>query len=636
MSEKHKPAFHRQFGEPLATAAMIALLVITGGITLQNLGRLWTDSLEVGRSYDVINAVDSIENSLAEWGDSQNAYLATGDQEKLTPSRVAQANLKLQFERLATIAAEDEIYTQLIGQSDSLVKRISDDTNRQIAAQEDGPQQTSIEAAERSANLRSEIADSLTALRSMAKANAAMQQAEAVASYKIARYTTLISTSAGLALVGGVMLAVYRRRVEAERDAAMVDRESRLRQSTLDALAMYVIVCDRNRTIVTVNEALLKLFEIQRENVVGEKISDAAGGQWNLAEINDLIDEVNRPGTSDQEAEVKLRFASVDERVLGLRATQFSADSQSGPLTLLIISDVTEQRALEARNKQLDIHIQWFLEQIQDYAIFMMDTECRATTWNAGVLQVLGYDEQEFLGRDVRPLIFTPEAHLAGTVQPEFDLAERDGSASDDRWMMRKGGAQFWASGITTSIRDDDGKLVGYSKVMRDMTLQKQNSDEMSRLAAELSEESRRKNEFLATLAHELRNPLSPVKNAVQLMGMMNLGKDVEDLRLTMARQIEQMVRLIEDLTDVSRIGHGKIELKRQIVNIKSLVDAAIEASQALIVDNHQIIEVAIDDPATCVDVDPARITQVITNLLNNASKYSDTNCCIRLGIVPK
>lgn len=610
---------------------MIALLVITGGITLQNLGRLWTDSLEVGRSYDVINAVDSIENSLAEWGDSQSDYLATGDQEKLTPSRVAQANLKLQFERLATIAAEDEIYTQLIGQTDSLVKRISDDTNRQIAAQEDGPQQTSIEATERSTNLRSEIADSLTALRSMAKANAAMQQAEAVASYKIARYTTLISTSAGLALVGGVMLAVYRRRVEAERDAAMVDRESRLRQSTLDALAMYVIVCDRNRTIVTVNEALLKLFEIQRENVVGEKISDAAGGQWNLAEINDLIDEVNRPGTSDQAAEVKLRFASVDERVLGLRATQFSADSQSGPLTLLIISDVTEQRALEARNKQLDIHIQWFLEQIQDYAIFMMDTECRATTWNAGVLQVLGYDEQEFLGRDVRPLIFTPEAHLAGTVQPEFDLAERDGSASDDRWMMRKGGAQFWASGITTSIRDDDGKLVGYSKVMRDMTLQKQNSDEMSRLAAELSEESRRKNEFLATLAHELRNPLSPVKNAVQLMGMMNLGKDVEDLRLTMARQIEQMVRLIEDLTDVSRIGHGKIELKRQIVNIKSLVDAAIEASQALIVDNHQIIEVAIDDPATCVDVDPARITQVITNLLNNASKYSDTNCCIRL-----
>ncbi len=91
------------------------------------------------------------------------------------------------------------------------------------------------------------------------------------------------------------------------------------------------------------------------------------------------------------------------------------------------------------------------------------------------------------------------------------------------------------------------------------------------------------------------------------------------------------MVRLIDDLTDVSRIGHGKIELKRQVVDIQSLVDAAIETSQALIRDNHQEIEVSIDDPTTCVDVDPARITQVITNLLNNASKYSDVNCRIRL-----
>jgi len=441
----------------------------------------------------------------------------------------------------------------------------------------------------------------------------------------------LISTLAGLTLVGGVMLAVYRRRVEAERDALLVDRESKLRQSTLDALAKYVIVCDSKQNIVTVNEALLNLFHIRREDVVGKKFAEVAGGQWNLEGFVSLINAVNRDGVLDREIEVKHRFGSVTERVLRLRGRQFSADSHSEPLTLLIISDITEQRELEARHQQLDKHIQWFLEQIHDYAIFMMDTQCRATTWNSGVLQVLGYEEQEFLGRDVRPLIFTPESHVAGTVQPEFDIAERDGSASDDRWMMRKDETQFWASGITTSIRDENGNLVGFSKVMRDMTLQKQNSDEMSRLAAELSEESRRKNEFLATLAHELRNPLSPIKTAVQLMGMLNLTKDMEDLRGTMARQIEQMVRLIDDLTDVSRIGHGKIELKRQVVEIKSLVDAAIEASQSLIRDNHQEIEVTMDDPTTCVDVDPARITQVITNLLNNASKYSDVDCHIRL-----
>lgn len=610
---------------------MIVLLVTTGAITLQNLGRLWTDNLEVGRSYDVLNSVDAIEYSLAEWTDSLQDFFASGDHEKLAPYRLAQASLDMQFQRLAKISSEDAIYLPLIEKSVVLVNRFSDETLQQIASTEDGGKQISVQEAERSANLRSEIADGLTALRSMAKTNAAVQLDESVVTYKIARYTTLISTLAGLALVGGVMLAVYRRRVEAERDGQLVASESMLRQSTLDALAKYVIVCDRNQAIITVNEALLKLFDLQRENVVGKTLSSLADGQWNLKGLSELVDKVNCQESSDEEIEIKHRFASPEQRILRLRARRFSADSHSEPLTLLIISDITQQRALEARNQQLDKHIQLFLEQIYDYAIFMMDTECRATTWNSGVLQVLGFEEQEFLGRDVRPLIFTPEAHLAGTVQPEFDMAERDGSASDDRWMMRKDNSQFWASGITTSIRDEHGDLVGFSKVMRDMTLQKQNSDEMSRLAAELSEESRRKNEFLATLAHELRNPLSPIKTGVQLMGMMDLGKEVEELRITMARQVEQMVRLIEDLTDVSRIGHGKIELKRQVVDVKSLIDAAIEASQALIRDNHQEIEVTIEDPSTCVDVDPARITQVITNLLNNASKYSDVNCRIRL-----
>lgn len=130
-----------------------------------------------------------------------------------------------------------------------------------------------------------------------------------------------------------------------------------------------------------------------------------------------------------------------------------------------------------------------------------MDTQYRATSWNKGVAKVLGFEEDEFVGCDVRPLIFTPEAIASGVTTSEFSRAAELGSASDDRWMMRKGEVQFWASGITSSIRDENGKLIGYSKVMRDMTFQKQSSDELSRLALELSEESRRKNEFLATLA---------------------------------------------------------------------------------------------------------------------------------------
>ncbi len=298
-------------------------------------------------------------------------------------------------------------------------------------------------------------------------------------------------------------------------------------------------------------------------------------------------------------------------------------------LVLGVIWSVLRQRKLKQRNRELDEQIRFFLEQISDYAIFMMDTDCRATTWNSGVKQVLGFEEHEFLGRDVRPLIFTPEAHAAGAVEAEFEKAAINGSASDDRWMKRKDDSQFWASGITTSIRDRRDIIVGFSKVMRDMTEQKQNSDELSRLAAELSEESRRKNEFLATLAHELRNPLSPIKSAVQLMAMLDVSHEIEELRVTMERQVEQIVRLLDDLMDVSRIGRGKIELKKQAVEIRTIIDAAVENSQALIDSNQQHLTVHAPDSGLTVDADPARLTQVVCNLINNASKYSDIDCKI-------
>ncbi|GAA4453206.1 hypothetical protein GCM10023156_23810 [Novipirellula rosea] len=296
-----------------------------------------------------------------------------------------------------------------------------------------------------------------------------------------------------------------------------------------------------------------------------------------------------------------------------------------------VIWAVFRAQNLKEKNRELDERIHFFLQQISDYAIFMMDSQCRATTWNDGVRQVLGFDEHEFLGRDIRPLIFTPEAHASGTVDAEFEKAVKNDSASDDRWMQRKDGSQFWASGITTSIHDRSGALVGFSKVMRDMTEQKRNSDELSRLAAELSEESRRKNEFLATLAHELRNPLSPIKSAVQLMSMMELSGEVDELRVTMDLQVDQLVRLLDDLMDVSRIGRGKIELKRQAIEMRTIIDSAIENSRALIESNQQELSVDVPEEGLTVHVDPARLTQVICNLLNNASKYSDVNCKIEV-----
>ncbi|MEJ7592647.1 MAG: ATP-binding protein, partial [Planctomycetaceae bacterium] len=331
--------------------------------------------------------------------------------------------------------------------------------------------------------------------------------------------------------------------------------------------------------------------------------------------------------------EIEQRLTQIGRKVLRMTASRFAAGSGRKEAVLLVMSDVTEERVLEEENRRQDQQMRWFLEQIKDYAIFTMDAECKATSWNQGVKEVLGYDEGEFLGHDIRKLIFTPEAQADGIPETEFSLAALDQRASDDRWMMRKGGEYFWASGITTSIRDDHDHLIGYSKVMRDLTSSKRAQDELSESAARLSEMDRRKNEFLATLAHELRNPLAPIKNAVQLMGMLKLDPELVELRLMMGRQVEQLVRLIDDLLDVSRISRGKISLRKEVIELKTAIDAAVESSATFISESGQQLTVSIDENKPIfVHADLSRLTQVISNLLNNSAKYSSAGCRIELS----
>ncbi len=290
-------------------------------------------------------------------------------------------------------------------------------------------------------------------------------------------------------------------------------------------------------------------------------------------------------------------------------------------------------RRLEMDNKRMDQHMRSFVEQVKDYAIFAMDENCLATTWNNGVLEVLGFEEAEFIGQDIRQLIFVPEAIELGIPRTEFETASKLGSASDDRWMMRNGGARFWASGITSAVKDDHGNVVGFSKVMRDLTEQKRDEDELAALAAKHSESNRRMSEFMATLAHELRNPLAPIRNAIDLMGMSSLSPENEELRALMDRQVDQVIRLIDDLLDISRIARGKIVLHREVVDLRSVIQSAIEASSMLIQEKGQKLHVNTCVEEVLINADPARITQVVSNLLNNSSRYSDQGGEIQLTL---
>ena len=159
----------------------------------------------------------------------------------------------------------------------------------------------------------------------------------------------------------------------------------------------------------------------------------------------------------------------------------------------------------------------------------------------------------------------------------------------------------------------------------KDIAERKRFEEDLQRLATDLATADRRKDEFLATLAHELRNPLAPIRNGLQIM---RLADDdpaaVAAARSLMERQVTHMVRLIDDLLDVSRITQGKLGLRRERSDLAAIVRAAIETSRPLIEAAGHELAVDLPEHPVAVDADPTRLAQVFANLLNNAAKYTE------------
>jgi PAS domain S-box-containing protein len=264
-------------------------------------------------------------------------------------------------------------------------------------------------------------------------------------------------------------------------------------------------------------------------------------------------------------------------------------------------------------------------ENVKDFAIFLIDTHGRIATWNTGAERILGYQESEIIGQPYS-ILFVPQDIIKSQPEFELDVAREKGKSEDERWHVRKDGTQFWASGVVTPLWDAEGKQRGYAKVMRDITDRK-------RAETELAEANRRKDEFLAMLGHELRNPLAPVLNGLQILRMeQGLSPNGQQAIGMIGRQTALLTRLVDDLLDVSRITRGKIQLRKERVELGTIVRHAVETTQHLIQERKHELSVAYPTESVWLDADPARLEQVVGNLLSNAAKYTEPGGIIALS----
>jgi PAS domain S-box-containing protein len=260
---------------------------------------------------------------------------------------------------------------------------------------------------------------------------------------------------------------------------------------------------------------------------------------------------------------------------------------------------------------------------------------------NRKLCEIVGYRADELLALTFQDITH-PEDLEADLTQVRRLLAGEIETYSMEKRYFRKDRSLVWINLTVSLVRTPDGQPKYFISVVEDITEKKavrdalrESEERLRDHAGQLQQADRRKDEFLATLAHELRNPLAPLRNGLQLIKLAgNKPQVAEPARAMMERQLEHMVHLIDDLLDVSRITRGKLELRRQRVELATIVQSAIESSRLMIETSGHQLTVTLPPQTTELHADPVRLAQVFTNLLTNAAKYTDRGGRIWLSAV--
>ena len=410
-----------------------------------------------------------------------------------------------------------------------------------------------------------------------------------------------------------------------EREKANQLLTARLLASIVESSNDAIISKSLDGTIQTWNAAAERLFGYTAEQAIGRHISLVIPPE-RLAEEDQIIANL-RAGKRLEHYETERMRSDGQHIEVSLTISPIKDDAGNVIGASKIARDITERRRVESERQNFVT----LVENSTDF-IGMCDIKGIPFFVNRAGLQMVGLENieqarrtplQEFFFPEDQPMIlndFLPDVLANG--HGEVEVRFRHFKTGEPRWMAYK----------VLTLTNAANEPVGFATVSQDVTERKKLADDLQRLAADLSDADRRKNEFLATLAHELRNPLAPMSNMLEVLK--RADGDTEILNRaheTIERQLGQMVRLVDDLLDLNRITHDRLELRRSEVELSSVIQQAVEVARPLIdAASHNLI---VDLPAEPIylNADRARLAQMFGNLLNNSSKYTRPNGTISL-----
>lgn len=294
---------------------------------------------------------------------------------------------------------------------------------------------------------------------------------------------------------------------------------------------------------------------------------------------------------------------------------------------------MTADQPSQLSPQELDERFELLVTDAKEYAVFLIGLDGNLLCWNAGAERLFGYQVNEVIGKHFSRF-FSAEDILTGHPEHELKTALAEGRADSTCWQVRKNASRFWCQAVVTPLFDENKQARSFARVMHDLTESDAVQTQRQR-ADRLAEANRSKEEFMALLSHELRNPLSPIIHALHILQQMRTNDPIiEQAGDVIARQVGLMVKLVDDLLDISRITKGKLRLTKEQVDLRVVVNHAAEDARSFINARKHDFSLSLPTSPIWVEADPARMLQVVVNLLNNAAKYTDTGGLIRLAVI--
>lgn len=349
-------------------------------------------------------------------------------------------------------------------------------------------------------------------------------------------------------------------------------------------------------------------------------------------DVDELVREWRLAIKTGEVYEHESRFRRFDGEYRWHISRRVPMRDEAGQIIMWVGSntDIHDIKLIELALMDSEIRYRRLFETAKDGILILDTITGRITDANPFMSELLGYSHEHFLGKELWEIgLFSDKAANEAAVRT---LQDKGYIRYEHLPLETSQGLRVEVEVVANAYREDHHKVIQCN--IRDITERSKLEKQMQEQAEALADLHRRKDEFLAMLSHELRNPLAPITNAVQLLGLQKHDDKLQhQARTIIERQVGQLTRLIDDLLEVSRITTGRIHLQKERVGLNSVLERALETTRPLMDQHHHELTVSLSSQPIWVYADPARLEQVVVNLLTNAGKYTADGGTIAVAV---